>query len=154
MAPRNKSKVTRAKAAKYVKRNRSTDDTLAVQDSLNGTPAAEITPAEPPKKKGRGAGKIKAVSDNIDNRPEVWRVGDHEFSCAKHPKLITATITRLALGLMPAPLRSFHGFDKKSKLNLEREFLVTFIFMSFHICHEMLCSLELVWRGLSYVLLY
>ncbi|XP_078169521.1 uncharacterized protein LOC144563938 [Carex rostrata] len=107
MAPHNKSKVTREKAAKYVKRNRSTDETLAVQDSLNGTPAAEITPPEPPKKKGRGAGKIKAVSDNIDNRPE----------------LITATITRLALGLMPAPLRSFHGFDKKSKLNLEREFL-------------------------------
>ena len=72
MAPRHKSKVARAKAAKYGKRNSSTNETLAVQDSLNGTPAAEITPPEPPKKKGRGPGKIKAVSDNIDNRPEVW----------------------------------------------------------------------------------
>lgn len=127
MPPIKKTGVKRAKATKYYKRKRNADQTLPVDDTLNVAPEGEITPTEPPKKKGRGPAAIRPVKDNPEERPEIWVVGQHEFSCAENPRLITATITRTALKLMPGPLRSFHGFDKFSKLALERDFLVTFI---------------------------
>ncbi|KAF3320242.1 hypothetical protein FCM35_KLT22158 [Carex littledalei] len=123
MAPQKKSRVARSKATKYTKRKRSADLPIDVGDSLNAAPEGEIPPCQPKKKKGRGPGVIMPVKDDPSQRPEVWRVGQHEFSCASNPRLIAATITRLALRLMPAPLRSFHGFDDTSKKNLEIEFL-------------------------------
>lgn len=128
MAPQKKSRVARSKATKYTKRKRSADLPIDVGDSLNAAPEGEIPPCQPKKKKGRGPAVIMPVKDDPSQRPEVWRVGQHEFSCASNPRLIAATITRLALRLMPAPLRSFHGFDDTSKNNLEIEFLVNFIF--------------------------
>lgn len=126
-----KSQLTRAKATKYGKGKRITDPTHSVcGGSLNDSPEVEITPSQPPKKRGRGAGEISPVKENIADRPVIWRVGPQEFSCAKDASKITATITRLALKFMPAPLRSYHSFNKKIKDNMERDFLVTFFLYS------------------------
>ncbi|KAF3328947.1 Plant transposase (Ptta/En/Spm family) [Carex littledalei] len=119
-----KSQLTRAKATKYGKGKRITAPTHSVRGgSLNDSPEVEITPSQPPKKKGRGAGEIRPVKEDIADRPVIWRVGPHEFSCAKSANKITATITRLALKYMPAPFRSFHSFDKTIKDKVERDFL-------------------------------
>lgn len=127
MPPRKKSRVTRATATKWSKRKRSADETLTVGGSLNAAPEGEIPPPEPPMKKGRGLARMRPVKANPEERPFVWRVGKREFSCAKRPRLVTSTITKLALRLMPAPLRSYHAFDDDTKNSLERDFLVTFI---------------------------
>lgn len=128
MPPSKKYRVTRATATKYSKRKRTADVPILVSDNLIAAPGGEIVPPKPTKKKGRGLGRMRPVKANPEDRPEVWRVGQHEFSCelANNPRLITTTITKLALRLMPAPLRSYHSFDKTVKNSVERDFLVRF----------------------------
>ncbi|KAF3341461.1 Plant transposase (Ptta/En/Spm family) [Carex littledalei] len=60
------------------------------------------------------------------NRPEIWPVGMHEFSCGKDSRQITAAITRLALNYMPSPLRSYNAFDPHTKNNVQKAFLERF----------------------------
>ena len=89
MAPR-KSGLTRATA----KKKRGSAALLEVGEGSNARPEGEITPSEPPKKKGRGPGKIRKSTDVVENRPIIWPVGKREFTCEKNPKEITAAITR------------------------------------------------------------
>jgi hypothetical protein len=118
MAPR-KNTLTRAKATKYTKVNKKTK-------------AGESSNAQRKRKKGRGPTVIQATTSIVENRPEVWPVGKHEFTCDTSPNArnkckpgkITAAITRITLNNMPGPLRSLHSFDPTMKNTVEFQFLV------------------------------
>lgn len=126
MAPPT-SVIKRAKATKYTKRKRTTNEEDRDLQLGEGSIAHAEGEIQPPKRKGRGPGKIRASTPNEIERPEVWPIGKHEFTCESKPREITAAITRLALNNMPGPLRSFHSFDDKTKKVVELQFLVIFI---------------------------
>lgn len=134
------------------KRKRTTDQQIQNVESLDGTAECDITPA---KRKGRGPGAIVDSTDAIEKRPEIWRVGKHEFSCEEDPRKITAAITRLALNYMPKPLRSYNAFPIKAKNNAEKAFLVPllirfFLYYTVLICSQCLGLAELVAVDSSY----
>lgn len=98
MAPR-KSGLTRATRKKHSKTKCTSQPVLEVGEGSNADPDREITQQEPPKKKGRGPGKIRKSTDVVEDRPIIWPVGDCEFTCNLQsgdckPKDITAVITR------------------------------------------------------------
>jgi hypothetical protein len=122
--PPKKSVLPRSRATKNNKRKRTTDQQIQNVESLDGAAECDITPA---KRKGRGPAVIADSTDVIEDRPEIWPVGLHEFSCKKDARKIAGVITRLALNYMPKPLRSYNAFPIKAKNNAERAFLVPFI---------------------------
>lgn len=127
MAPR-KTNTSRSSAVKYTRRKRTTDQQLRTGESSNPMPQGEITVTQPPKKKGRGPGKVLDSTPNIEDRPVIWVVGDHEFDSEGDAKQIPKSITRLALSYITSPLRSYHSFDLDTKNAVEAAFLVTPIF--------------------------
>ncbi|KAF3341335.1 hypothetical protein FCM35_KLT10179 [Carex littledalei] len=121
--PPRKSGLTRARATKYNKRKHPTDQQTQGVGIEDATQECDIPP---PKKKGRGPGTIRDATEVIVDRPEIWPVGMHEFSCGKDSRQITAAITRLALNYMPSPLRSYNAFDPHTKNNIEKAILERF----------------------------
>lgn len=96
MAPR-KSALTRATRKRHSKRNVTSQPVLEVGEGSNANLEGEITQLEPPKKKGRGAGKIQKSTKVVEDRPIIWPISDCEFTCDEKPNKIKAAITRYSL---------------------------------------------------------
>ncbi|KAF3341194.1 Plant transposase (Ptta/En/Spm family) [Carex littledalei] len=127
MAPR-KNHTARASAVKYTKRKRTNNQQLHTGETSNAAPQGEITLSQPPKKKGRGPGKVVDSTADIADRPVIWPIGEHEFTCDGDAWKIVKSITRLALNYMPSPLRSYHSFDLQTKNAVEKAFLERFTY--------------------------
>lgn len=84
MAPR-KSALTRATRKRHSKRNAISQPILEVGEGSNANLEGEITQPEPPKKKGRGPGKIQKSTEVVEDRPIIWPISDCEFTCDKNP---------------------------------------------------------------------
>ncbi|KAF3330251.1 hypothetical protein FCM35_KLT03605 [Carex littledalei] len=94
MAPR-KSALSRATSTKKkLGRKRKSQAIIELGEGSNATSDGEITPTEPVKKKGRGPGLIRKLTNVVEDRPIIWPISSCEFTCVEKPKEITAAITR------------------------------------------------------------